>query len=127
MNKIDQSDGIDNNWIKYLKTRYPKVKNCAISAKKGINIDVLKQLLTNIISKKQTAGLVVSNSRHKNALENALASLQAVQKGLDANLSGDLLAIDIRESLRYIGQITGEVAIDKDILGTIFGKFCIGK
>ena len=46
---------------------------------------------------------------------------------MNANLPGDLLAMDIREALDYLGQITGEIDIDQDILGTIFGKFCIGK
>lgn len=51
----------------------------------------------------------------------------ANKDGLDGQLSGDLLSHYIRQALFYIGELTGEVQVDRDILGTIFGKFCIGK
>lgn len=54
-------------------------------------------------------------------------SLLVIEAGLQQQLSGDLLTPDIRRCLYYLGEITGEVEIDKDILGTIFSKFCIGK
>jgi len=47
--------------------------------------------------------------------------------GLQTGLTGDLLAIDIHQCLRFIGELTGRVEIDRDILGAIFGRFCIGK
>ncbi|MBW7942160.1 MAG: tRNA uridine-5-carboxymethylaminomethyl(34) synthesis GTPase MnmE, partial [Candidatus Kuenenia stuttgartiensis] len=47
--------------------------------------------------------------------------------GLDSGVTGDLLTIDIRHALHYLGEITGQIEIDRDILGTIFSKFCIGK
>ena len=55
------------------------------------------------------------------------ASLLVIDEGLDSGLSGDLLSIDIRRALYYLGLITGQVEIDRDVLGAIFGKFCIGK
>ena len=56
-----------------------------------------------------------------------LAGLLEVRKGLEQNFETDLLAFHLRHALYALGSITGEVSVDKDILGTIFGKFCIGK
>ena len=69
---------------------------------------------------------IISNARHYDALGKALQSIQAVQAGLESNLSGDLLAIDLREALYHFGIITGEITTD-DLLGNIFANFCIGK
>ena len=69
---------------------------------------------------------LLSNSRHYAALQKALKSIGAVQEGLDAEHSGDLLAVDIRQALHHLGEITGEVTTD-ELLGTIFSNFCIGK
>ncbi len=66
------------------------------------------------------------NSRHYDALIKALEEIQKVQYGLDSGLSGDLLAIDIRQALYHFGEITGEITSD-DLLGNIFANFCIGK
>ena len=65
--------------------------------------------------------------RHLEALKKALVALEDVEKGLDELLPGDLLAHHVRDALRHISSITGDIDVDKDILGTIFGKFCIGK
>ena len=70
---------------------------------------------------------IVTNARHHEALQKIRESLLAIKSGMSFNLSGDLLTIDIRRALHYIGEITGQVEVDRDILGTIFGKFCIGK
>jgi len=69
---------------------------------------------------------IVSNSRHFEALTNALSAIKEVEKGMDVNLSSDLLAIDIREALHHLGLISGAVTTD-DLLGNIFANFCIGK
>ena len=69
---------------------------------------------------------IVTNSRHYNALLGALEEINRVQEGLNQNLSGDLLAIDIRQALYHFGEITGEVTND-ELLGNIFANFCIGK
>jgi len=70
---------------------------------------------------------IVTNARHQAALQQVARSLEDLTAGLEAGLSGDLLAIDLRRCLHYLGEITGQVDVDRDILGTIFGKFCIGK
>lgn len=95
--------------------------------KKGIDdlIDKLtQQVNTGLLSSGQT---IVTNLRHYDALNKAYADITRVEEGLASNLSGDLLALDIRQALQNLGTIVGEIDVDKDILGTIFGKFCIGK
>lgn len=69
---------------------------------------------------------IVTNSRHYDALLKALEEITKVREGMEANLSGDLLAIDIRQALYHLGEITGEITND-ELLGNIFANFCIGK
>jgi tRNA modification GTPase len=69
---------------------------------------------------------VITNLRHFEALKNAHLELQKVKIGLENNLSGDLLAMDIRQVLFHIGSITGDISSD-ELLGNIFANFCIGK
>jgi len=68
----------------------------------------------------------VSNSRHFEALSKALDHIVLVQNGIEIGISGDLLAMDIRQSLFHLGEITGEITTD-DLLDSIFRDFCIGK
>ena len=100
-----------------------------ISAFHGRNIDKLKELLVKVVLKEkmQFQGQIVTNSRHFNALKETLSHLEQIEKGLIHNISGEFLSIDIKMALHSLGQITGAIEMDKDILGTIFGKFCIGK
>jgi len=70
--------------------------------------------------------VVISNMRHFEALELAFNELIKVEKGLSENLPGDLIAMDIRQVLYYIGTITGDISSD-ELLGNIFANFCIGK
>lgn len=99
-----------------------------ISAKQQTNIPELTIALTSLVN---TGALnnnetIVTNSRHYEALTKALEAITNVQHGMESNISGDLLAIDIRQSLYHLGEITGEVTPD-DLLGNIFANFCIGK
>ena len=100
-----------------------------LSAKDKQGIETLKTELTSLVnigalSNNET---IVTNSRHFEALNNALTAITSVQQGIDLDISTDLFSIDIRECLRHLGNITGEYDVDKDILGHIFGNFCIGK
>jgi tRNA modification GTPase len=100
-----------------------------ISAKNNFNIEELKEKLlslidTGILKSDQT---IVSNARHLDALNKSLEALDMVLNGLDSHITGDFLALDIRKALQHLGEITGTIDVDKDILGTIFSKFCIGK
>ena len=123
---LNKADLLDKEENQKLQTQNPEL--LMLSAKNKTGIDILIQKLTDlantgILSNNQT---IVSNSRHFEALNNALNSIIEVQKGIDQNISSDLFAIDIRQALHYLGLITGEITTD-DLLGNIFQNFCIGK
>ncbi len=99
-----------------------------ISAKANHHIDVLKQRLADKVvqGSVQTESTIVTNARHYAALKEVKQSLEDIRSGMDNNIPGDLLALDIRRCLHYLGEITGEVT-NEDRLDYIFSKFCIGK
>tara|TARA_Y100000994_G_scaffold220156_1_gene199101 strand:+ start:76 stop:1458 length:1383 start_codon:yes stop_codon:yes gene_type:complete len=99
-----------------------------LSAKAKINIDLLKNKIIDYINKLtiQVDSSVISNSRHYDLLNKAYNEIQKVDKSIHNNISSDLLAIDIKQSIYYLGELTGEISND-EILGNIFSKFCIGK
>ncbi len=99
-----------------------------LSAKEKIGIQQLTETLTHLVNKGALSNneTIVSNSRHFEALNNAYNSIKEVQKGIEQNISTDLFAIDIRQALFHLGEITGEVTTE-DLLGNIFANFCIGK
>jgi tRNA modification GTPase len=100
----------------------------AISCFEEASIKSLKgQLEWEVNEMKNSSSVVVTNSRHYDAMIRAISAIQSVQQGLNTNLSGDLLALDLKDALLALSEITGAIEVDKDILGTIFGKFCIGK
>jgi tRNA modification GTPase len=121
-NKMDQADQ------EFIETSFVYSHTLFTSAKSGLGIDNLKAKLLEFVN---TGALrnndtIITNSRHYDSLLKALADVQKVQQGMDAKLSGDLLAIDIRQALYHFGEITGEITSD-DLLGNIFANFCIGK
>jgi tRNA modification GTPase len=100
-----------------------------ISAKQKLGIEELKLLMYQkaIGTELQTENTIVTNARHHAILLKIAESLDDIETGMQNQLTGDLLAIDIRRCLHFLGEISGKVEHDRDILGTIFGKFCIGK
>jgi tRNA modification GTPase len=99
-----------------------------ISAKHQTGIEELK---THIWKKAggetiDSNAVMLTNHRHYEALINTSDALVNVLKGLENGISGDLLALDIRTALDYLGSVTGEISSD-EVLGAIFSKFCIGK
>ncbi|HEX7457289.1 MAG TPA: tRNA uridine-5-carboxymethylaminomethyl(34) synthesis GTPase MnmE [Ginsengibacter sp.] len=99
-----------------------------ISAKMNSGIELLKEKLFNIVAgnSKLSENLVLTNARHYSALKEVQASLDDIKKGIENNISVDLLSPDIRRCLHYLGEITGEIS-NEDMLDYIFSKFCIGK
>ena len=99
-----------------------------ISAKEKNSLDLLhEKLLEKVeIDKLDSNQLLVTNSRHYDALVKSLDEIHKVQEGIDQKLSGDLLAIDLRQAIYHLGEITGQVTND-ELLGNIFSNFCIGK
>ena len=100
----------------------------AISAKSKENINRLIDKLIELsgISAINQNELIISNTRHYEALSRAYESIIRVQEGLDTGISSDFLSMDIREVLHFLGEISGEITND-EILGNIFKNFCIGK
>jgi tRNA modification GTPase len=100
-----------------------------ISALTGNGISALKDKLVKLVLGDFSIQdeTIVSNARHHAALELTAAALDRAQAGLDGQTTADFIAMDIREAMRQLGHITGQIDVDTDILGTIFSKFCIGK
>jgi len=98
-----------------------------ISAKRKENINLIIERLVKT-AKMTNIGdqAIVSNARHYHSITSTLSALNEASKGLDENTPTDLIATDIRSALHHLGEITGEITTE-DILGNIFGKFCIGK
>jgi tRNA modification GTPase len=99
-----------------------------ISAKKQLHTEILRERMVDIVlqGKLLTENTIVTNARHYHALREVEKSLTDIKNGLDNQLPGDLLALDIRRCLHYLGEITGEIT-NEDQLDYIFSKFCIGK
>jgi tRNA modification GTPase len=100
----------------------------SISAKENNGIDLLKDRLyeSSVNNDVNTDNTVVTNARHLQALLKIKESLVLIREGLDQQIPGDLLSIEIRTCLFHLGDITGEVT-SEDKLDYIFLKFCIGK
>lgn len=99
-----------------------------VSAKEGIGVEELKQSMVKVIRNDvdRNDGVMLTNMRHYEAMQKVLAALGEVQKDLDADLSPDLVVINLRDALYHLGTITGTVTSD-DILSSVFSRFCIGK
>jgi tRNA modification GTPase len=99
-----------------------------ISASNKTNIDQLKEkLLSHFhINTVKPGDVLVTNLRHYQNLLQTNESLDRVLTGMSNGITGDFLAMDIRQSLHYLGEITGTISTD-DLLDNIFSKFCIGK
>ena len=98
-----------------------------ISALDSDLVSGLKELISKNIKLSSQSNIIITNSRHLEALNNSLKAIESVKKGLKEGLSGDLLGIDLNDAIINISIITGKIDIDQDILGSIFSKFCIGK
>ena len=122
-NKIDKGN------IEEIKGKFNGIEHVIFaSAKEAHNIEQIKdQLYTYVKSGLlQNTDTVVTNARHYEALSSANESLLKVLEGLDVNITGDFLAMDIRQALHQLSLITGDISTD-DLLDNIFTKFCIGK
>jgi tRNA modification GTPase len=122
-NKIDT---VKKDRVKELKNTFKDL--VLLAAKDGKGIEELKEKLLTLSNAGQMGknDTIVTNNRHYDALLKALEAIQKVKEGMDMELSSDLMAIDIREALFHLGEITGSVSTD-DLLGNIFSNFCIGK
>jgi len=122
-NKIDHED------FEAIAHEFEQFHNLVlVSAREKQNLDTLidklvSEINLDITNLNQT---IVTNTRHFEALSEANTALQKVKEGLESDITGDLLAMDIRQALHSLGSITGEVDVE-ELLGNIFGRVCIGK
>lgn len=118
-NKLDQVHESDFEAL--------KGQGIFISAKAQTHLNELQSELKKVVGDTNISNqLIVTNARHLEALTKSLESISRVEEGLLMPIPGDLLAMDIRETLHFLGEITGSVSND-ELLGNIFTNFCIGK
>jgi tRNA modification GTPase len=119
-NKADLKSSIDEA---------PNAFDLQMSALTGNGVAELKAKLVALVLGDYNVQdeTIVSNARHHAALLQTAAALERAQEGLYGHTTADFIAMDIREAMRQLGQITGQIDVDTDILGAIFSKFCIGK
>ena len=122
----NKTDKLSESALSKLKKEFPDM--IFISAAGEVNIDILKKSLLNLVKAGsfKTGDTIVTNIRHIESLTNTQTALDDVLKGIDRKVTGDFLAMDIRQSLYHLGEITGQITTD-DLLENIFSKFCIGK
>ncbi len=128
LNVVNKIDKVPEDKLTDLGKKLNKENSCFISAKEGSGIEELLDKLLEFVNSGQSeeGGVVISNIRHLEALQKSDEALERAFNGLENNISSELVAMDVRQSLHYLGEITGEVTTD-DLLGNIFSKFCIGK
>jgi len=122
-NKVDDAVAIES-----AKKKFNSRNMLFLSAKHQFQLSELKQqLIHKVVSGAvNTENTIVTNARHFQSLQKVEVSIQSIKKGMEQRIPGDLLAIDIRQCLYQLGEITGEITND-DQLDFIFSKFCIGK
>ncbi|MBP5326390.1 MAG: tRNA uridine-5-carboxymethylaminomethyl(34) synthesis GTPase MnmE [Bacteroidales bacterium] len=127
-NKIDTlSDKRDLPALTTTTIEGKELSTIALSAKEGYNMDKLRKLLVEKARKGYgKEDVLLTNTRHYEALTKMSKALEEVKKGMDVELTPDLLVIDLRDALYHLGTITGKVAAD-EILSSVFSRFCIGK
>jgi len=126
-NKVDKITAEERLVLEQLFEQF-EGERIFISARERLNTDSLQTALLAAAQLPDISNndVVVSNLRHYEALENAHSAICRAIDGLDAGISGDFLSQDIRTCMHFVGEITGEITND-EVLGNIFGKFCIGK
>jgi tRNA modification GTPase len=126
-NKIDKIAEDEREILSQLFDQFD-CERIYISARERINTEELQKALVSAaqLPELSLGDVVVNNVRHYEALQNALAAITRVIDGLESGISGDFLSQDIRYCMHFLGEITGQIS-NNEILGNIFGKFCIGK
>ena len=98
-----------------------------ISAKYGVGLDTLRQQLIAATPTFSDSDVVVTSTRHYEALQRAHSVILRIVDGLESGLSGDLLAEDLRQVLEILGEITGGQILPQETLNNVFSHFCVGK
>lgn len=122
-NKVDAIDE------KQARASFPSLDGIIyMAAKTGLHLEVLKERMMDLVLMDKVAGenVIVTNARHYHSLLQVSDALREIEDGLKNKIPGDLLSLDIRRCLHFLGEITGEIT-NEDQLDYIFSKFCIGK
>jgi tRNA modification GTPase len=122
-NKIDRGEELE------LREKFSGVEGIIfIAAKDGRHLEVLEERMIDVVLTDSISAenVIVTNARHYHALLQVSEALKDIREGLEQHIPGDLLSLDIRRCLHYLGEITGEIT-NEDQLDYIFSKFCIGK
>ena len=123
LNKIDLDKKIDLS-----KYNFPNVVE--ISAKENIGIENIEEKIYSYIIEEKVENfsekLIITNIRHKTALEKAKDSIKNIFETIDNGMPMDLISVDLKEALDNLSEITGEIS-SEDILDHVFGNFCVGK
>lgn len=120
-NKIDLMDKLPSPF-----RLWNELEILYLSAKRKVNIHELREILLRFSQTDDCEDTLLSNIRHYECLKYVADDLKSISSGVAANLPGDLTAINIRNAIYHLGEITGEIT-NEDILSSIFSKFCIGK
>ena len=131
-NKIDKNNNKFNSSLaSKIESKLNSVKiygQLGISTFNPKSLIPLKKMLVKLVEGLKTnSNYIIQNTRHYNALKESLVSVEKIQKDLNNKISGDLLSVELKEAIHHIGSITGEIDHDRDVLGSIFSQFCIGK
>ncbi len=126
LNKIDEkNEGLEND-INIKQTNKPVIK---ISAKTKEGIEDLYEQILKMFKLNEIEindGEVITNIRHKNQIRKAIDALKQAKQGLKIEISIDIIAVSLKESIEDLSEITGE-NVSEDIINNIFSKFCLGK
>ncbi len=126
LNKTDLPQKLTEKEIEEV---FPGETMLKLSLKEGLGLVDLEKIIAQMVFTGQvfsSESCLVTNVRHKNLLEKAEKSLQETIKALDFGIPTDLLAIDLKDALQHLGEITGET-VSEDIIEQIFSQFCLGK
>jgi tRNA modification GTPase len=107
----------------------PQAPLVAVSALHHRRIDLLEEAIrTAVLNGKleSPSGVLLSNFRHKQAIESAREAVARARESLEANLSGEFITLDLSRALQFLGEVVGETT-SEDVLNRIFSQFCIGK
>lgn len=118
----------DKTGLEKAKTKFKSIEDIIFISSKEKEIEPLLEELKKLVRDKKQLNddVIVTNARHFDALNKSNEALAKVLEGLQTHISGDLVALDIRQALYHLGEITGEIT-SEDLLSSIFSRFCIGK
>lgn len=125
LNKTDLSPGLDEAKLEEMTGR----EVIPVSAKEQKGIDCLEQKIQEMFISREidfNDELIITNMRHKNAMESALKSLQLVEKSIEDQMPEDFYSIDLMDAYEQLGMILGE-SLEEDLVNEIFSHFCMGK